>query len=121
MMVLKSHRSISAAQLRHLQELSGDTAELFSAVPKRAAVVLRLELIRLVEAFQIVPRMVGLSADYTFSPELRRIGEGIAGILRATPKQEHTVIWAFFAKAVHDRQARNEDAAEWAIALRQQV
>lgn len=113
-------RTVSAGQLRQLLQLGTDAAVLLSAMPKRAALAVRVELVRLVEALKCSPRVVGLPQDEPTSLQTRRIAERVAEILRSTPDEEHSVIWACFAAAVRERQEMDEFVADWAVALREE-
>ena len=117
--ILTQVRSVSTAQLRQIQQFGADTAILLSAMPALQALAVRVELVCLVEVFQKSSRQVALQTDETISPELTRIAEGLAQILRITPREEHSAMWACFCGVVREHLEVYEFVADWACALRE--
>jgi hypothetical protein len=113
-------RTVTANQLRQFIQIGNDIAVVLSAMPRSAALSVRVELIRLVDACLRSPRQVGLPADNSLSMEVRRIAERLAEILHATRFQEHSILWACFGGAARLRQEMDEFVADWACALREE-
>lgn len=112
-------RSLTAMQFRQLLQLGSEAAAVFSALPKREALAVRSEMVRLIDTLHMSSRLVRPPTDQVIGPEIRRVAERIAEMLRSTPGHEHSVVWACFTAAVRERQEMDEFAAAWVIALRE--
>lgn len=108
----------AGAQLQRLQQLGADTAVLLSALPALQALAVRVELICLVDVFQKSPRRAALQTDEAIGPELTRIAEGLAQVLRGAARADHSVLWTRFCDVVREYLEMYEFVAEWACALR---
>jgi hypothetical protein len=113
---LTPRRSVTATQLQQLQDLGRDVAALESPMSERTATAVRAEIVRLTEALKLSPRQVGLPPDGAVGPEIHRIAARLADILRATPPQEHSALWASFGSSAREHLEMYRFAAEWAIA-----
>jgi len=104
-------RALTAKDLRRLRRLGRDAALMLSAMPRKQALVVRAELVRVIDALRLTPRQTGLQQNDPLTPEIQRIAEQVARILRVTLAHEQGAIWSCLTAAMRERQTQIEDAA----------